>query len=149
MQISIPTLLRFLWYFMHKKCKYLIVSVVYDLCLIQFHKIIYIYIYIYISYIRYFVCYLLFILIKLKMKQDKSCQSSNFVCYNFQSTFQIEISVIRIILVILSSTVQLNIAKKFLGASQHSSKPQVYCDSSFDCVIFKSCHSLKAPRSGL
>ena len=132
---------------MYQRCKYLIVSVVYDLCLIQFHKIIYIYLYIYILYI--YINYLLFILIKLKTKQEKSCQSSNFVCYNFQSTFQIEISVIRIILVILSTIVQLNIAKKILGVSQHSSKPQVYCDSSFGCVIFQSCHFLKAPRSGL
>ena len=43
---------------------------------------------------------------------------------------------------------QLNIAKKFLRVSQHSSKPQVYCDSSFSCLVFKSCHLLKAQRSG-
>ena len=80
MHISIPPLLKFLWCSMHAKsychnqtlyiCKCLIVSVFYDLYPIQFHKIIY------INDVRY---YLLFILIKLKIKQEKLCRSWNFV----------------------------------------------------------------------
>ena len=44
---------------------------------------------------------------------------------SLDSTFQIEISVIRIIFVILSTFLQWNIVKKFPGVSQHSSKPLV------------------------
>ena len=98
----------------------------------------------------------------------KSSQSLSFVSYNLRNwavllrqlvlmfgvhkilcssslhfTFQIEISVIRTIFVILRTFLQLNIVKKFIWVSQHSSKPQVYCESSFDCVVFKSCHLLK------
>ena len=110
----------------------------------------------------------------MEIKCVKSSQSLSFVSYNLRNwavllrqlvlmfgvhkilcssslhaTFQIEISVIRTIFVILRTFLQLNIVKKFLGVSQHSSKPEMYCESPFDCVVFKSGHLFKAPRSGV